>query len=152
MTSYWIGVASRDHVLGAVRGGFCQLSHGKEAPLRRLLPGDRLVYYSPREQMKAGDSIQAFTAACEVLAEEPYQVEASSAFRPFRRSVRYFHGRDASISGLLTQLSFTTGRSSWGIAMRRGFFEISLADYRVIGAAMHLAESAYPLDGSGESD
>jgi hypothetical protein len=29
MTSYWIGVASRDHVRSAVAGEFCQLCHGK---------------------------------------------------------------------------------------------------------------------------
>ncbi|MGG1220830.1 EVE domain-containing protein, partial [Priestia endophytica] len=28
---YWVGVASRDHVMKGVQGGFAQLCHGKEA-------------------------------------------------------------------------------------------------------------------------
>ena|SRR5664279_630830 len=36
---YWIGVASRDHVMKGVVGGFCQLGHGKAAPVKRLSPG-----------------------------------------------------------------------------------------------------------------
>jgi hypothetical protein len=51
---YWVGVVSREHVRRGVEGGFCQLSHGKEAPLRRLAPGDGFVSYSPRESMSAG--------------------------------------------------------------------------------------------------
>ena len=39
-TRYWIGVASRDHVMKGVAGGFCQLGHGKSAPVKRLAPGD----------------------------------------------------------------------------------------------------------------
>jgi hypothetical protein len=49
--SHWVGVASHDHVLGAVQGGFCQLGHGKEALVRRLKAGDLIVFYSPRELM-----------------------------------------------------------------------------------------------------
>jgi len=33
--SYWIGVASKDHVDNAFAGGFTQLNHGKAAPLER---------------------------------------------------------------------------------------------------------------------
>ncbi|MDQ7862723.1 hypothetical protein RCO48_21920 [Peribacillus frigoritolerans] len=32
---YWIGVASRDHVMKGIDGGFAQLCHGKEAPLKK---------------------------------------------------------------------------------------------------------------------
>ena len=31
--SYWIGVASKDHVDHGVAGGFAQLNHGKAGPL-----------------------------------------------------------------------------------------------------------------------
>ena len=51
--SYWVGVASHDHVQGAVQGGFCQLGHGKEALVRPLKAGDLIVFYSPRELMGA---------------------------------------------------------------------------------------------------
>jgi len=39
---YWIGVASRDHVMQGKAGGFCQLGHGKAAPVKRLM-GDGFV-------------------------------------------------------------------------------------------------------------
>ena len=61
-TKYWIGIASRDHVRMGTAGGFCQLGHGKAAPVRRLGSGDRIIYYSPRERMRDGAPIQAFTA------------------------------------------------------------------------------------------
>ena len=53
MLTFWIGVASREHVLRAGKGGFCQLSHGKEAPVQRLHQGDVIIFYSPRERMGA---------------------------------------------------------------------------------------------------
>jgi hypothetical protein len=37
VTKYWIGVASRNHVRMGMAGGFCQLCHGKAAPMRRLI-------------------------------------------------------------------------------------------------------------------
>ena len=112
MTQYWVGVASRDHVLPAVRSGFCQLNHGKEAPMKRLTPGDRILYYSPKAEMKAGEPLQAFTAIGEVLPGEPYQVKQSERFQPFRRDVRYFDAREASIRPLLPDLSFAQGKGS----------------------------------------
>ena len=43
-----MGVASREHVLVGVEGGFAQLCHGKHAPVKRLQSNDYLVYYSPK--------------------------------------------------------------------------------------------------------
>jgi len=63
---FWIGVASRDHVHRGVAGGFCQLGHGKAAPIRRLAPGDWIAHYSPRESYPDGALLQAFTAIGEV--------------------------------------------------------------------------------------
>ena len=140
MTLFWVGVASRDHVLPAVRGGFCQLNHGKEAPMRRLSPGDRILYYSPRTEMRAGQPLQAFTAIGEVLAGEPYQVKQSGRFQPFRRDVRYFDAREAPIRPLLPKLSFARGSASWGQVMRRGTFRIDEADYHIIAGAMEVAD------------
>ena len=83
MARFWVGVASREHVVAAVRGAFCQLNHGKEAPVRRLQMGDRIVFYTPRERMEGGESLQAFTAAERIVDEVPCQVEQSKDFRPF---------------------------------------------------------------------
>lgn len=51
MARFWIGVVSKEHVLRGVEGGFCQVCHGKKAPLNRMKKGDYLLYYSPKYQM-----------------------------------------------------------------------------------------------------
>ena len=124
----------------AVRGGFCQLNHGKKVPVQRLQPGDRLVYYSPREQTRGGVPVQAFTAIGEILDREPYQVVASDEFHPFRRDVRYFDARTAPIHPLLAHLTFARGRAAWGQVLRRGTFRIERGDYQVIAAAMQVVD------------
>ncbi len=141
MTSCWIGVVSREHVVAAVSGGFCQVNHGKEAPLKRLHPGDRLVYYSAREGMRTGDPVQAFTAIGEILDSEPYQVSQSEEFRPFRRDVRYFEARQAPIGPRLAHLSFTRDKPEWRQALRRGLIRIQPGDYQIIANAMQVADT-----------
>ena len=89
MARYWIGVASRDHVMRGVAGGFCQLGHGKAAPVKRLKPGDGIVYYSPRAEFGEGEPVQAFTAIGEIAAGEAYA--DGGGFEPARRDVLW-HG------------------------------------------------------------
>ena len=136
MTRYWVGVASRDHVRSAVEGGFCQLNHGKEAPLKRIARGDRILYYSPREAMKAGKPIKAFTAIGEIVDDAPYQAAQSERFKPFRRKVDYLESSEAPIDALLDTLAFSRDGQAWGLVVRRGFFEIERDDYDAIAHAM----------------
>jgi hypothetical protein len=98
--------------------------------------GDCLVFYSPRERMGGGESLQAFTAAGRILDKVPYQVEQSKDFRPFRRKTEYFESKDASILPLLSELSFAKGRSNWGAAFRMGTFQMKREDYMKIAIAM----------------
>ena len=65
---HWIAVASAEHVRLGRRQGFMQVCHGKAAPLRRVQPGDGILYYSPSEAFGAKDRLQAFTAAGIVAA------------------------------------------------------------------------------------
>ncbi len=102
----------------------------------RMSPGDCFAIYSPKEEIRDGDPVQAFTAIGKVLASEVYQVE-SRGFKPFRRDVRYLEASPAPIRPLLEKLSITKGRgASWGQVLRRGFFEVTEKDYEVIAAAM----------------
>jgi hypothetical protein len=140
MTAFWVGVASHDHVRAGVEGGFCQLAHGRAAPVARLQTGDRIVYYSPRELTAGGAPVQAFTAIGEVLAEKPHQVDVGAGFKPYRRHVRFFDARVASIRPLLQRLSFTRDKESWGLAFRRSVFRIEVDDYRQIAQAMGVAD------------
>lgn len=136
MTAFWIGVASRDHVLAGVAGGFAQLCHGRRSAIARVQPGDWIAYYSPREAMGAGGAVQAFTAIGEVGDSQPEQVDMGGGFRPFRRAVRFRSCREAQIHPLLAHLSFTAGRSSWGQLFRRGAFQVPQSDFARIAAAM----------------
>jgi hypothetical protein len=133
----WVAVASADHVRRGRREGFMQVCHGKAAPLRRVQPGDRVVYYSPATHPGGRDGLQAFTALGTVLPGEPYEVDMGEGFRPFRRDVAWDADRsEASILPLLGQLSFTSGRRNWGYAFRFGLLPISVQDVDLIAAAM----------------
>ena len=141
-TRYWIGVASREHVLRGAAGGFCQLNHGKAGPIKRLKPGDWIVYYSPRETMGSGEPVQAFTAIGKIRSGEPYVGEMGGGTQATRRDVDFLKARDAPIRPLLETLSFTKGRAGWGFAFRRGSFAISEADFRAIAEAMGVGAKA----------
>ncbi len=135
---YWIGVASRDHVMKGVAGGFCQLGHGKAAPVKRLSPGDWIAYYSPRTALEAGEPVQAFTAIGRIEPGEAYQGDMGGGFHPFRRDVAWRKGREAPIRPLLDRLSFTKGRTGWGYAFRRGSFAVGAEDFAIIAEAMRV--------------
>lgn len=117
-----------------------QVCHGKGAPLRRLRPGDAVVYYSPSERMGGGHRLQAFTALGRVKEGEPYQVEMAEGFHPFRRDVAWSDTADAPIVPLLEQLSFTAGQRTWGATFRFGLFQICEADLALIADAMGARE------------
>lgn len=136
---YWIGVASRDHVMKGVAGGFCQLSHGKAGPVKRLSPGDWIAYYSPRQTMEEGEPVQAFTAIGMIKPGEPYEGVMGGGFHALRRDVAFLKGKDAPVRPLLADLGFTRGRASWGYAFRRGSFEVSADDFHIIARAMGVA-------------
>ena len=143
---FWIGVACKEHVRRGQEGRFCQLSHGKAAPVRRIRPGDWLIYYSPRMTMKAGKPVQAFTAIGQVADHEPYEVRMEDGFCPLRRDIEYLQAEDAPIRPLLAKLHFTRGSASWGLALRRGLFEISAEDFDVIASAMECDIPSRPLE------
>jgi hypothetical protein len=140
-TRYWIGVASRDHVMRGVAGGFCQLNHGKSGPVKRLSPGDWLIYYSPRTGMRDGDPVRAFTAIGRIKPGEPYAGDMGAGFHPIRRDVAWRKSHEAAIKPLLDTLGFTRGKASWGVAFRRGSFEVNAEDFAVIAKVMGVAAS-----------
>jgi hypothetical protein len=134
-TRYWIAVASADHTRRGGAGGFMQVNHGKEAPLRRLHPGDGIVYYSPTEIYGRKERLQAFTLIGRVADADIYPGEMGG-WTAFRRNVDWAHAKDAPIAPLLDRLEFTRGRKTWGYQLRFGLFEISKADFDLIAAAM----------------
>ena len=85
----WVGVASLDHVRNGVEGGFCQLCHGKAGPMQRIVPGDWILYYSPRTKMRGGQVVQAFTAIGRIKNGEAYAFDMGNGFVPTRRDVAF---------------------------------------------------------------
>jgi hypothetical protein len=130
----WLGVVSRAHVQRGVAGGFAQLCHGKAQPLRRMRPGDWLVYYSPTIEM-GGGALRAFTAIGQVEGAEVYACDMSGGFVPYRRDVRYAEAREVPLEMIKSKLDFCA-RPNWGMALRRGHLPLEAADFATIAAAM----------------
>lgn len=136
MSRSWINTISLEHVLRGVEGGFTQADHGRPTRLRRLAPGDRIAFYSPRTAMRAGDPLQQLTALGTVTGSEPYQVEVTPDFRPWRLAIEFEQVEPAPIRPLLEQLGFVTDPQRWGMVFRRGLFEVSGADLDLIAGAL----------------
>ena len=137
MSENWIAIASAEHVRIGRAAGFMQVNHGKLAPLRRIHPGDRVVYYSPSEVLRKPDGLQSFTAIGEVLNNEPYQASMHGGkFHPYRRDVEWYPARETPIRPLLDHLEFTQGKQNWGYQMRFGLFKISPRDMGLIADTM----------------
>ncbi|RUU92522.1 MULTISPECIES: EVE domain-containing protein [unclassified Mesorhizobium] len=145
MSAYWIAVASAEHVRRGRAAGFMQVNHGKAAPLRRVKPGDGIVYYSPNTLLGEKDGLRAFTAIGIVREGEPYQGDMGAGFTPFRRDVAWAKAEEAPIKPLLDRLDFTMAKSNWGYQLRFGLFEIGDHDFRVIADAMS-AKMAVPAN------
>jgi hypothetical protein len=138
----WIAVASAEHVRRGRNEGFMQVCHGKAAPLRRVKPGSRVVYYSPTETFGGTDRLQAFTALGIVRGVDAYQVDMGGGFHPFRRDIDWLDAKSASIKPLLDRLELTRGQRNWGQKFRFGLVAISTRDMSVIAEEMGIRDLA----------
>lgn len=136
MVRYWINTVSRNHVQVGVESGFAQADHGKNTRLKRLNKGDWLVFYSPRTELRGGEALQTFTAIGRVADEEPYQVEMTPQFHPWRRKVNFCKAEEAPVRPLIDDLDFIPNKKRWGYPFRRGLFEIEREDFGKIAKAM----------------
>ena len=146
MSKNWLAVASAEHVEIGRTEGFMQVSHGKAPPLRRIQPGDRVVFYSPNRTYtpsharRERDKLQAFTAIGTVREGKLYQADMGFGFQPFRRDVAWHDAAPAPLAELQSRLSFTQDRN-WGYRLRQGLVEISEADMTAIAEAMFKASA-----------
>ena len=134
--NYWIGVASKDHIQNGVAGGFCQLCHGKEQPLKRMKEGDWIIYYSPKEVFQEKTPCQKFTAIGKVSGSEVYQFEMFPGFIPFRRDIDFLDCEEVDIRPLIEDLAFIKNKKSWGYAFRYGHLKIDASDFQLIAQKM----------------
>ena len=147
MNRNWVAVASADHVAIGRAAGFMQVCHGKVSPLKRVQPGDRIVYYSPNQHYSAShaqrgkDRLQTFTAIGTVKEGKPYRADMGGGFQPFRRDVTWHEAEPVSLALLLQKLALTQEKN-WGYRLRQGLVEISDGDMTTIAEAMFAATAA----------
>ncbi|MEP7167705.1 MAG: EVE domain-containing protein [Candidatus Woesebacteria bacterium] len=135
-TRYWVAVVSKEHAMRGVAGGFMQVCHGKQAPLKRMKQDDWMVVYSPKQTMEGKDKLQAFTAIGQATDEEVYQFEMTPTFIPFRRNMKFYDCKEISILPLIDKLDFIQDKKKWGFKFRFGFFEIGKGDFELIRSSM----------------
>jgi EVE domain len=131
-----VNTVSLDHLQRGIDGGFTQANHGRITGLARLRRGDLIVFYSPKTAFEGGEPLQSFTALGRVADEDPYQVEMTATFHPWRRRVEFLPSEEAPIRPLIERLDFIADKQHWGMPFRRGFFEISKGDFDRIARAM----------------
>ena len=126
-----------------------QVNHGKAAPLRRVQPGDGVVYYSPTIVLGSKVPYRAFTAVGVLEDREPYLFDMGGGFRPWRRDVRWWPTEDLPASAVLARLSFAAGRRNWASGLRFGLMAIPCANFDVISEAMreHRSDRTRPVAG-----
>ena len=134
---YWMLVASKNHVLRGVEGGFAQACHGKAQPLKRMHGGDGIIYYSSKLVFEEDIPCQEFTALGKVVGEEVYAFDMGNGFVPYRRDIQYDKKVHAApIKPLIEKLEFIKDKQKWGYPFRFGAFEISPRDFKLIADAM----------------
>ncbi|WP_292370727.1 EVE domain-containing protein [Methanoregula sp. UBA64] len=141
---YWIVVASREHVMLGVTGGFAQANHGKRSGLSRMHAGDGIIYYSPKVSFGKNEPLHAFTALGTVADEEIVQVEMTPDFVPFRRKVDYLYTGEITIEPLVADLGFIRNKKSWGYVFRFGLLEIPQPDFAVLLRAFEKSGTRLP--------
>ena len=148
MSRNWLAIAAAEHVAIGRNAGFMQVSHGKASPLRRILPGDRIVYYSPNRRYSPShasrdkDRLQSFTALGTVKEGVPYRADMGDCFQPYRRDVAWHDAAETPLARLKRRLAFTQV-PNWGYRLRQGLVEISEQDMTIIAEAM-LTAAAEP--------
>ena len=133
---YWIAVASKEHVLKGVNGGFSQVCHGKCSPLQRMKKGDFLIYYSSLEKFGIKIPCQSFTAIGKVKDDLVYPFDMGNGFVPYRRNIEYFPCKQVSILPLIVDLDFILDKKKWGFPFRFGFFQIGEKDFHTLQTKM----------------
>ncbi len=133
---YWIGVIHRKQAMAAKAAGFIALSHGKEAAVKKLSPGDQIIFYAPKSDFES-NAVQAFIAMLTVTGETVRQRDLPGTdFRPFTRDATYHDVQEIPVRPLLDHLSFVKSPTHWGMAFRRSHFEISEGDFNTITQGM----------------
>jgi len=136
MSRFWIAVASREHVMRGVAGGFAQICHGKPGPLKRMAVNDWIIYYSPTDKFNGKELCRKFTAIGRINDNKLYEFQMNKDFVPWRRNIAFLPAKEVDIKPLIDRLCFIYDKQRWGFPFRRGCFEITEKDFHLIANAM----------------
>ena len=135
-TNHWIGVAHLGQARAAAQAGFVAFSHGKESAAKKVLPGDRVIYYAPRDDFE-GTPVQAFVGLATVTGEVVCQIPMPGTdLAPWARDATFAKIREVPIKPMLEFLSFVKNPRYWGMAFRRSLFQIPKDDFELIAKAL----------------
>ena len=136
MPRYFLGLAERVHAQMCMDANVVVLGLKGPAGVKKLTPGDGVVYYSPKTEPE-GKTLQSFTAIGEVVGEDIYEYSFDAGNPIWVRNVQWHkNAADTSIRPLLEQLSWIKNPKNWGFYMRGSSREITADDYAVIASAM----------------
>jgi len=115
--------------------GVVAFSHGRQAPVKSMTPGDAVIFYAPKTDFD-GDPVQAFIAHARVTGTAPYQRDFSPGMTAWVRDAEFDDVTEAPVRPMLQHLSFVKNPRHWGMAFRQGKFAIPAADYLLISQAL----------------
>ena len=132
----WIAVVHLMHLKASQTGGFVAFSHGKEAAVRKVSPGDRVAFYAPRDTFE-GTPVQAFCGLATVTGDHVEQRPLPGTdVLPWVREAEFEQVTPMPVRPLLEDLSFVHDPQHWGMAFRRSLFEVSAEDFEIIENAL----------------
>lgn len=138
MTSYWIGITMLDHLEIGFKKRTFGIGHGKRAPLEKMKPGDRIVFYLPKKVpgiSTAENKYQRFRGFAVVDEGDVFQ-ESVDGRCMFRKKLTFTDTeKEASILPLIDRLSFIKNKTHWGFPFLKGYVRITKEDWDMIEQA-----------------
>ncbi len=121
--NFIIGVVHAAQVAAGKRQGFLAFSHGKEAAVRNLNVGDKVVFYAPKTDFD-GAPVQAFIGHATVTGAAPRQTDYMPGHPAWVRDAAFDDVAEVPVRPMLEELSFVKNPKHWGMAFRQGKFSI----------------------------
>ena len=132
MAAHYLGIAEKIHVDLVVDAGVVVLGLKGPNGVRKLRPGDGVIYYSPKTAPD-GEVLRSFTAVGTVLGDMEYERDFPSGTKLWVRAVDWHPVvGDVSIYDLLKDLSWIKKPKNWGFYMRGAHRAIPEADFNLI--------------------
>ncbi len=104
--------------------------------MKRLRPGDLVVFYSPKLRFQGKEPLKKFTAIARVKEGEVYEGDMGGGLRSYRRDADYLPCNEVDALPLIPELSFIRNKQAWGYVFRFGLLEVPKQDFETISRKM----------------